>query len=180
MTPENIAVASPENESAESEKSEQKIDKGTHVLNLEAFKEGRAAGFFFYDIEFKTPEAAVSHFTRNEKDGNDIVVGLINQAIAFNMRIKAKNKLPDEDTELARLKSVGEVLLINEADAEAYMPGERDVTSMSGLQKEIKALQKVRNEAIAKNDTVTATKLHDEIATLFKEMAKLAGVSLNG
>jgi len=166
-----------------------KLDKGNLFLTLESITEGQWKGFSFFVPEFKSLENAVAHFTeksQNGKDGEDIILGIVNSALANRMRSRANSKLvvPNKidgkpitvASKAAFLESRKEWLqdpvkriLVTEEDALSYVPGEREVDSLSGLirQKDsvLKAI-KEKKDAISKATT-------PEIAAALRDDARV-------
>lgn len=158
-TPTNTAPSNP------------KLDKENYVLELKEFSEGNNKGFRFWDISFKSLKAAVDHFTTNSvkgEKGEDVILTLVNSAMAFRLRSQATGRLaPPNDKgqggmsnteKLARLNAGGEQLvIISEREAETYVPGQREVESISGLLKAKQAVAKQITTAKAQgNKTVLA------------------------
>ena len=138
------------------------IDKGDIVLKLEAIDEGKFKGFQFNVPSAKTLDGAIRHFTtqsQDGKDGEDVVLGLVNAALVARMRSRANSKLtPPQKIDgvvlsLAqkeafvkeRLEWLGtdKQVLVSEEDAFTYVPGEREVDSISGLQRQVNELTKL-------------------------------------
>lgn len=161
-----------------------KLDKGNLFLTLESITEGQWAGFRFFVPEFKSLEGAVSHFTEKSqggKDGEDIILGIVNSALANRMRSRANSKLvvpmkidgkPITVTSKAEfiatrqswLQDPVKCILVTEEDALTYVPGEREVDSLSGLIRQKDGLLKSireKKELIAKSsnpETIEALK----------------------
>lgn len=143
-----------------------KLDKGNLFLTLESITEGQWAGFAFFVPEFKSLEGAVSHFTEKSqggKDGEDIILGIVNSALANRMRSRANSKLvvpmkidgkPTTVTTKAEfiatrkawLQDPVKRILVTEEDALDYVPGEREVDSLSGLIRQKDGLLKAIRE----------------------------------
>jgi hypothetical protein len=139
------------------------IDKGDVVLKLDSITDGQWKGFRFYVPAVKSVEAAIRHFTAQSqggKDGEEIITGLINSALAARSRSRANSKLTCPNKidgkevssaqkeqfileRLAWLDDPEKCLLVNETDAFEYVPGEREVDSISGLIRQQTALRKV-------------------------------------
>lgn len=99
-------------------------------------KEGTNAGFKFYTKTFDTFEALTGHYSP------DTIVTIINRQLGFALRQKASNSIPtDADAKKKALYKGGEAILaVDVASAKAYVPGERDLTSISGCEKKIREL----------------------------------------
>lgn len=100
------------------------IDKPDMTFERSTFKEAKA-GFHFWTLSWKSLDKAV------EKYGQDGVLTLLNQSLAFNLRNKASNSLPsyeDKAKQLAEWKKqlATNPVLVSPEDAEAYSPGERE------------------------------------------------------
>lgn len=85
-------------------------------------------GAKFYVLQFADIDAITSVY------GPDTVLKLVNAALNSNLRVKARNKLPefaDEDTRkawLEKVKANGE-LVLSELDAINFVPGDRELTA---------------------------------------------------
>jgi len=130
MPEENIINTNQINPAELAENEEEKtvrVDKGEYYLEKKDF-DGAASGFSFYIIQFKSLAAAIEKYTEAT------MLALINSAIAFSMRNKAKGRLPKFDDALeqkkawSKLIAEDKILLLTEEDAEAFKPGERDIT----------------------------------------------------
>ena len=120
-----------------------KIDKGWGFLELNELTGDKNKGFTFFVTQYKTLDSFLEQMQRLNKDGKDIALSLINSAVSFKMRNKAANQLVDlEKTAIDSLREKGEILLIDEDEAEKYVPGVRDVDSVSGLTREVEKLKK--------------------------------------
>lgn len=118
----------------------QKIDKPYGVLELVAFgKRSAIQGFKFYQKQYASAQAAIDHVNSLGKNGQEVITGLINTAIAFATRTKASNNAPkgDSDEQTAILLKAamdkGDVVLVSEEEAEAYIPGTREKTATNSL-----------------------------------------------
>lgn len=133
-----------------------KTDKGTHVLERIAFESGEAQGFEFFVVEYRDLEAAKEKFGKGDKKaGEQVVLGLVNSALRFALRNRAKSRMPDDEDDakrlerIAELKGKGETLLQTEVEAENYIPGTREKTSIQTLTKELLAAKKAGNMELA-------------------------------
>jgi hypothetical protein len=103
-----------------------KIDKGGYVLEQESFS-GEKYGFKFFIVQFKRVADALAKYSE------DVVLRLINSKLAASMRVDAGSQLPkyekpeQQKVEWAKIKLTNP-LLITEADAESYIPGERELS----------------------------------------------------
>lgn len=161
----------------ETNKNEKDAGAGL-ILVQESFneKESKLNGFTFTRVTFKTAQAAADHFTRlskGGKSGDEVVCQMVNSAMAARFRSQATQKflqkvktiLDDEDAKPAQLDDaqLDEIrkefnnILISETDALEYIPGEREVSAISGyrkqkdeLLKQVKKLKEEGNVAMAK------------------------------
>jgi len=128
---------------------------GGVVLELENFEK---KGLYFYVKSYATHDDMVAALTAEG------VLALANRALAAAQRAKANAKVQDEtDADIEKRKVDNNTLLINADEATAYTPGERDVTSLSGVSKRITELRKAREEAKKANDTVKVAKLTEDL-----------------
>lgn len=181
------------------------VDKGDIVLKLEAIDEGKFKGFQFNVPAAKSLDGAIRHFTtqsQDGKDGEEIVLGLVNAALAARMRSRANSKLTPpqkidgqalslaqkESFVKERLEWLGteKQVLVSEEDAFTYVPGEREVDSISGLQRqateltklvtklagEIKAARVSGNTELATTKTVEAKAHYTKLNEKNEEIAK--------
>jgi hypothetical protein len=139
-------------------------DMGGYTLRLEGIDEGKWKGFKFWTVEFKDLNFAIEHFTKlskGGKDGEEVVLGLLNSAMAGRGRSKANSKLQlkaktvvGKQAEIAEreawLKDPVASILVTEEDASEYVPGERETSSLSGMLKQktdlIKAITKLKKD----------------------------------
>ena len=123
------------------------VDKGTYFIQKKSFT-GEKKGFSFHIVQWKNEteeEATASIEAMKAKWGADSVVTLVNTAIASSLRTKANNALDivqNDDSHNTRteqgwqrLLEAGKDVLLTEADAESYIPGERE-KSIAGMMKE--------------------------------------------
>ena len=152
-------------ESSEKSTTTVKLDKGNLYLTLESITEGQWAGYSFFVPEFKSLEGAISHLTeksQNAKDGEEIILELVNSGMRSRMRSRANSKLvvPSKidgkpttvaskaafiQTRREWLLDPVKRVLVTEEDAFSYVPGEREVDSISGLNRQIDNIQKTIN-----------------------------------
>lgn len=122
---------------------------------------GEAEGFKFTIIQVNSVLAAIN------KWGEDTVRELINSAVAFAMRNKAKGKLPKFDDAQTQAKAWtdkianGDVLLLNQDEAMTYVPGEREL-SADGFFRAAK-------KAISEGDKAKAKELFAKAYTLVQQ-----------
>jgi hypothetical protein len=122
----------------------ERIKKDGYFLERRGFGAGAAEGFEFYVIQFDNLGAATAKY------GEDRILALINSSLAFSLRQKAKNKLPNPEgkskDEVAALvdqqRERGETLLLTTEEIEEYQPGERGLSSPESMLKEAKKLAK--------------------------------------
>jgi hypothetical protein len=134
---------------------------------------GNLEGFSYYALQFKSLKAAEDHFSKGDKKGDEVLLGFLNSSVAYAMRAKAQNKIPNEQDARAKQIERGESLVITEEDAAAYMPGDRDITSLSGLQKLVSEKKKQFKEAKEGGDTATCESLKAEIIELSRKIETL-------
>jgi hypothetical protein len=127
------------------------IQRNGYKLKYGVFDGETLKGFGFYYPEFESVGAAIDQYTESS------VLNLINSKVAFAIRTKAQNamKRNESDNEtvdeykerLAELLEQGQVCILTIEDAEAWKPGEREVSSESGLMKRIKQAMDEAKEA---------------------------------
>lgn len=133
----------------------QKIDKGTYSLEYVNFTRGETQALGYWTIQFNSVQAAIDRFTSLGKKGEEIVLGLLNQAAANNLRGRANSRVPVADTNEAKLALIaekirlGEQVLVSQAEAESFVPGSRERT-VNSLWKDYEA---ARAEAVAAKDS---------------------------
>lgn len=183
-------VANNSAENAESTDSTTlKLDKGSLFLTLQSITEGQWKGFSFFVPEFKTLDGAISHFTeksQNGKDGEEVILGIVNSALANRMRSRANSKLvvPNKidgkpitvasraaflETRKSWLNDPVKSILVNEEDALNYVPGEREVDSLSGLIRQKDSILKV----IKEKKTAIANASSPEVAAALRAEAQV-------
>lgn len=147
-----IAVAEPQETTVSSRPS---LDKGDFTVEYEEFSRGLTKGFGFYYKQYKEVDKAIAHLDSLNKDsktnGEQIVLALLNSAIKNANRGKANSRLPvqdeaDKDGSLRKaaiesLRVNGKTTLIDETEAEQYVPGTREKTSIPALWKEYNNLK---------------------------------------
>lgn len=171
-TPETPETSDSNNNSDNTEKdlTVVKIPKGNAKMVLKSIDDGTWKGFNFYVAQFDSVENAIEHFTaqsQNAKDGNEIVLDIVNSAMAARMRSRANSKLippakidgkpitvEGKEAFIEERKSwlldVDKKVLVTLEDAYEYVPGEREVDSLSGLIRQKEALHKVCTELSSK------------------------------
>ncbi len=144
---------------ATAETPNQKIVKQGYVLEQEHFSRGDSKGFSFWSKSYDSWEAMVGHLAEIKRctveDAAKIGIGLINTQISSAMRAKATSKLPmaedgnKDATKALREKTIaaGETLLVTPTEAESYVPGTREKTSIPALWKELSELKALCIEA---------------------------------
>lgn len=154
------------------ETSKMEKDAGAGLILIqETFneKESKMNGFSFSRVAFKTAQAAADHFTKlskGGKSGDEVVCQMVNSAMAARFRSQATQKflqkvkaiLDDEDAkpnqlddaQLDEIRKEFNNILISETDALEYIPGEREVSAVSGYRKQkdelLKAVKKLKGE----------------------------------
>ena len=156
-----------------------KIDKGDIWITESTFNKG-AKGFNFYVVEGKKLNGLVNHFNRVDPGkGEDTVLSLANRALAALTRQRAQTKLPDDDAERLRKIERGEITLIDVDDALSWKIGERELTSITGIQKALKAV-KVEMEKVKGKDEARYNALRLEGKKLLVDLNKAtAALSLD-
>src|SRR6266480_7795988 len=92
------------------------VEEGGRFFELNEFDaKTPTAGFKFYVLQFKSLEDAITHYKGTEK-GDTALLTLVNRALNFNMRTKAKNMVSNEDTR-KKLLAKGDTLLISVDEA---------------------------------------------------------------
>lgn len=154
MTPTETSVAPETNTNEQEDDKENKNAEVTKdvgdgvLLKLDSFDEGKYEGFTFWKTAFKTLDSAVSHFTKlskGGKKGEDVILGVFNRALSFRFRSQANQALTSKKlnpTQLAEQFKLNPCI-ISETDALEYMPGEREVDSISGLRRQANELTKM-------------------------------------
>lgn len=156
----------------EAEDQPKRIVKDGYFLEEKELQEA-AAGFAFYVLQFQNIDAA------RIKLGDEAIVALLNSKLNYDLRIKAKNKLPNPEgataeqrkAEYDKLREAGQTLLLTPEEAEAHKPGEREMSSPESMLREAKKLIKDSN----KPDTSAARKieLQNEAKALRKRAAAI-------
>lgn len=120
-----------------------KVEKPYGTLELVTFGDrSKMKGFQFWQRQYKTTQDAINHVNSLGKNGEEIIVGLINNAISFATRTKAANGAPQGETKqqtLDLLKGAlerNEILLITEEEAEKYVPGTRERYGLGYFQRQ--------------------------------------------
>lgn len=133
-------------------------DKGNYLLERIDFTKGDKAGFHFFTVEYKDLGFATEKLGKGDKAaGEKIVLGLLNQQISLSLRNRAGARMPDverpdgmaddvyEGNRLAKVQAeiaAGNTCLVTSDEAESYVPGTREKTSLISLQKELQVLLK--------------------------------------
>lgn len=155
-------------------------------------KEGKFNGAKFWTTEFKTLNDCINHFTKiskNGKPGEETILSLVHAAIGFRMRNKAQSalyaKLDKKNPNHVNEKIIADFVekgepIITEQDALEYIPGEREVTALSGLRRQMEGLKKSATELSAKikqiqKDDPTAD-ISGQKSVLLKQLTKFKEV----
>lgn len=133
------------------------------------FREGDFAGFKFNAIQFGSLEAAVGHYSP------ELVLAMVNTAIAGRIRSKVKNDLPKnlkgEDLKQYQAKLLSQHsngVLFSQEQAFNYKPDQREIESPTRLFKEAnKALQEAKNREEAARAIAMLTKAAQAAAAKF-------------
>lgn len=184
---------------AETGKMEKDAGAGVIVIR-ESFSKGRGDeesamnGFLFSRIKCKTAQGWADHFTRlskGGKSGDEIVCQMVDSAMSSRFRSQATQKfiqaakkilgldaddkfkssdLSDEDIDNIRKEYNN--ILIDENAALEYIPGEREVSAISGfrkqkdeLLKQIKALKEAGKTDLAKEKLVQFYEVDKQLKT---------------
>lgn len=98
----------------------------------------KTASFTFNTIVFGTAAAAVEQY------GEEVVTGLINEALLSKLRIKARGSLPNDEDVLARDAKIYALAqdkdkncLVTIEEATAYTPGSREPRTPASWMKEV-------------------------------------------
>ena len=186
------AVPALTEEDVKSENTLATVNHPTHVLILNEIKEGVNKGFKFWSKNYKTLKDAIEHFTKlsaGGKPGEALVLGLVNAALDFRLRSRANAKLtytpkkddaPDAKDKFTQekkawLKDPEKSVVINQEDADEYVPGERDVNALSGLIKQktdlIKAIKLAKEAGNIEEAKLQASKYY-EVVKMIEERQK--------
>ena len=131
-------------EAATTETTATTIAKEGYVLVKKEFDpKSSGAGFSFFVLKFESVKSAA------EKLSEATVLDLVNSAIAFSMRNKAKAAISDKAT-ADKLRAEGQTLLITEQEADTYIPGEREPTTTNGCLKASAAAKKAGDMPLAR------------------------------
>jgi hypothetical protein len=142
------------NEDAEDE-VQNKIEKPYGVLELVSFgSKTLLAGFSFYQRTYKSLALAVEHVNSLGKNGEEVVLALVNTALSAASRTKATASAPTdaegdkEKTKQLRAAALekGENILISEEEAEKYIPGTRERYALGYFQREYLKARKAFTE----------------------------------
>lgn len=129
----------------EAEKKMPFEDKEAFYSIKDSFNKGDNEGISFHRKKYKSLPLAEEDFTRlskKGKKGSEIILGILNSALAFRMRNKATASLITTgkhpsitENKLAELRE-NKACVISAEEAENYVPGEREVSSLNGLIKQ--------------------------------------------
>lgn len=126
------------------------IQRNGYKIKLGIFEsKATLAGFSFYYPEFESLGAAVDQY------GEGKVLEMVNSKIAFAIRTKAQNNMKKEagesdddfDNRLRENIEQGNIVILTPEDAEAWKPGDREVTSESGIIKKMKEAMEAAKKA---------------------------------
>ena len=153
---------------AAGETTVERLDKGQYFLEKETFSRGIGKGLCFYSKQYKTLADAAAHLSLTGKDGEAILLALANQQISSAMRTRATSKLPQDGDAKLRTATVqawlaaGQTILVTETEAESYIPGTREKTSIPGLWKDYNSLKEAFNVAKAAGKMDDAADLREQ------------------
>lgn len=158
---------------------------------------GKFNGLTFWVPSWKTLDNAIAHFTKlskNGKPGEEIILDLLHAAVSFRMRNRATaelNAIVSKDNKdkiqhvieahIKDLLDKGEPI-ISEADALAFIPGEREVSTINGLRRQLGALfnaiKDAKEKGVEKSIILAQLAKYKEVKAAIdaeeaKEMAKL-------
>ena len=171
-----------------------RLDKDGMLLELLEIKDGVNKGFKFWSKTYKTLQDAIAHFTKlsaGGKPGEKLVLALVNAALDFRMRSRATAKLTKsgKDVTVADkaafaeekkkwLKDPEASVVISQEDAENYVPGEREVSALSGLLRLktelIKAIKAAKDAGNIDEAKAQAVKYHETVKRIDEEQKKEA------
>jgi hypothetical protein len=164
----NESAAVTNGSDSNSETTVERLDKGPYFIEKETFSRGIGKGLCFYSKQYKSVQDAISHLSATGKNGEEIVLALVNQQISSAMRTRATSKFPqDAKPELKKASvqawiAAGETILVTEQEAETYIPGTREKTSIPGLWKDYNSLKEAFNKAKAAGDIEEASNLREQ------------------
>jgi hypothetical protein len=139
-------------------------------------------GFGFYYPEFKTLDGATSHY------GAEALLGrLVNPKLQAQLGTKARNKMNKQEGEkdeeyknrLQTLLEEGENIIVSPQEAEEWKPGERDVTSISGVTKKMMEAIKAAKEAKQAGDNDRFVKCSAEAKEFRALLSELQDAEMN-
>lgn len=130
-----------------------KIEKPYGVLELVSFgAKTLLAGFSFYQRTYKSLDAAVEHVNSLGKNGQEVILALVNTALSAASRTKATASAPtDAEGDKAKTaqlraealaKGDGSNILISEEEAEKYIPGTRERYALGYFQRKYQEARK--------------------------------------
>lgn len=124
-----------------------------------------APGATFWVPEIRSIEAMTALYTQ------ETVLSLINTALNSGLRIKARGKLPKYEDAAEQAKAYEKIkteglVILNEADAVNYVPGERELSAQGYM--------RLANKEVAKGNKAAALALMQKaMAATEREMALL-------
>lgn len=155
----------------ESKEQLQKIDKGYYQLEQVKFRKDTALdGLEYYVLQFKNTteddaSLVLQNLTKKKEEGGMgwsgvALVGVINSAVRAAQRTKAQNEINALDGEDAKINEIRKRLannpvLLSPESAEAWVPGERELT-LNGMMRKVASL-------MAEGNAVEAMKLLQEV-----------------
>lgn len=159
------------NEDAEDEIAN-KIEKPYGVLELVSFgSKTLLAGFSFYQRTYKSLALAVDHVNSLGKNGEEVILALVNTALSAASRTKATASAPTdaegdkEKTKQLRAESLakGECILITEDEAEKYIPGTRERYALGYFQRKYQEARKNFSEVKSPENKEAFLKARQEL-----------------
>jgi hypothetical protein len=160
------------------------VAKPNYTLELNKFSDGANKGFQFWNLQFKDLNSAIEHFTtKNNKGekGENLILALVNSAMSFRLRAQATSRLQppndknqggmDPKEKLTRLNEGGDKLvIISQEEAEAYVPGQRDVESYKAKIATGKQIQDAKAKGADKDTLKELIKKYKDLDTRIKDL----------
>lgn len=168
------------------------VDKGTHKLELVEFTKGDKEGFSFYKVEYKSLDYIKDTLFKGDKEKADAYfLGTVNRQIDMALRNRANARWPGNDEfavvaggptveeqknkAILEAKTSGATLLVTADEAESYVPGTREKTSIPALYKELKACVEAGQHEDALEIMQTIKRLNEA-----KELELMAALGIGG
>lgn len=165
------------------------VNKGKYNIIREEFTKGDKKGFHFYRAEYLDLDYAAEKVGKGDINaGKALLLGMVNNAISLNMRNRANSRMPqpeqpdgmsEEDYKAlvlqetqARIQS-NQTELVSEKEAEEYIPGTREKTSLLSLQKEVQAINTQIKKLIGQGKNAEALELVSELKELKEKIVEL-------